>query len=49
MLSAIPIFPAQASTFAADVDKLYFLILAVTSFFAIAVVIWFALGSPMPK
>ena len=42
MLSSIPIFPAQASTFAADVDKLYFLILAVTSFFAIAVVIFVA-------
>jgi cytochrome c oxidase subunit 2 len=43
MLSSIPIFPAQASTFAADVDKLYFLILAVTSFFAIAVVIFVAI------
>ena len=42
MLSGIPLFPAQASTFAADVDKLYFLILAVTSFFAIAVVIFVA-------
>ncbi len=42
MLSSIPLFPAQASTFAADVDKLYFLILAVTSFFAIAVVIFVA-------
>jgi cytochrome c oxidase subunit 2 len=41
-LSSIPIFPAQASTFASDVDKLYFLILAVTSFFAIAVVIFVA-------
>jgi cytochrome c oxidase subunit 2 len=43
MLSSIPIFPAQASTFAADVDKLYFLILGVTSFFAIAVVIFVAI------
>jgi cytochrome c oxidase subunit 2 len=43
MLSAIPIFPAQASTYASDVDKLYFLILAVTSFFAIAVVIFVAI------
>ncbi len=43
MLSSIPLFPAQASTFAADVDKLYFLILAVTSFFAIAVVIFVAI------
>jgi cytochrome c oxidase subunit 2 len=29
-------FPAQASTLAPDVDRLYFLILAVTAFFAIA-------------
>jgi cytochrome c oxidase subunit 2 len=43
MLSSIPIFPAQASTYAGDVDKLYFLILAVTSFFAIAVVIFVAI------
>ncbi|HEV8396394.1 MAG TPA: cytochrome c oxidase subunit II [Vicinamibacterales bacterium] len=43
MLSSIPIFPAQASTFAADVDKLYFLVLGVTSFFAIAVVIFVAI------
>ena len=43
MLSSIPLFPAQASTFAADVDRLYFLILAVTSFFAIAVVIFVAI------
>ena len=43
MLSSIPIFPPQASTFAADVDKLYFLILGVTSFFAIAVVIFVAI------
>jgi len=43
MLSAIPLFPAQASTFAADVDKLYFLILAITSFFALAVVIFVAI------
>jgi cytochrome c oxidase subunit 2 len=42
MLSSIPIFPPQASTYAADVDKLYFLILGVTSFFAIAVVIFVA-------
>jgi cytochrome c oxidase subunit II len=43
MLSSIPIFPPQASSFAADVDKLYFLILGVTSFFAIAVVIFVAI------
>jgi cytochrome c oxidase subunit 2 len=43
MLSSIPIFPPQASTFAADVDKLYFLILAVTSFFALAVIIFVAI------
>jgi len=43
MLSPIPLFPAQASTYAADVDQLYFLILGVTSFFAIAVVIFVAI------
>lgn len=32
-------FPAQASTVAPDVDRLYFLILAVTAFFAVATVI----------
>jgi len=39
MLSGIPLFPVQASTVAPDVDRLYFLIIAVTSFFAIATVI----------
>ncbi|HEY6507674.1 MAG TPA: cytochrome c oxidase subunit II [Vicinamibacterales bacterium] len=39
MLSGIPLFPVQASTVAPDVDRLYFLILAVTAFFAIATVI----------
>jgi len=39
MLSGIPLFPAQASTVAPSVDRLYFLILAVTAFFAIATVI----------
>ena len=39
MLSGIPLFPAQASTVAPNVDRLYFLILAVTAFFAIATVI----------
>ncbi len=33
----IPIFPEQASTFAADVDALYFFILATCAFFAVAV------------
>jgi cytochrome c oxidase subunit 2 len=33
----IPLFPDQASTFARDVDALYFFIIAVSSFFAIAV------------
>ena len=45
MLSGIPLFPEQASTLAADVDNLYFFILAVTAFFAIVVavvVIFFA-------
>jgi cytochrome c oxidase subunit 2 len=39
MLSGIPLFPAQASTVAPSVDRLYFLILAVTAFFALATVI----------
>ena len=42
----IPIFPDQASTFAKDVDALYFFVLAVSSFFALAVavsVIYFGL------
>ena len=34
MLSGIPLFPAQASTLAPQVDNLYFFLLAVTSFFA---------------
>ena len=34
MLSGIPLFPAQASTLAAEVDNLYFFIVAVTAFFA---------------
>jgi cytochrome c oxidase subunit II len=35
----VPIFPDQASTFAKDVDALYFFILAVTAFFALAVAV----------
>jgi cytochrome c oxidase subunit 2 len=35
----IPIFPEQASTFARDVDALYFFILAVTAFFGIVVAV----------
>ena len=35
----IPIFPEQASTFAKDVDALYFFILAVCAFFALAVAV----------
>src|SRR5688572_16020011 len=37
MLSGIPLFPEQASSFAPDVDNLYFFILAVTGFFALLV------------
>jgi len=36
-LFGIPLFPEQASTFAKDVDALYFFIFAVSAFFAIAV------------
>ena len=39
MLSGIPLFPDQASTLAPQVDNLYFFLLAVTSSFAILVVI----------
>jgi cytochrome c oxidase subunit II len=39
MLSGIPLFPAQASTLAPQVDNLYFFLLAVTAFFAILVVV----------
>ena len=35
----IPIFPEQASTFAKDVDMLYFFIFAVSAFFAVVVAI----------
>ncbi len=35
----IPIFPDQASTFAKDVDALYFFVLAVTAFFALGVAV----------
>ena len=39
MFSGIPLFPEQASTLAPRVDNLYFFIVAVTAFFAIAVTI----------
>jgi len=45
MFSGIPLFPEQASTLAPRVDNLYFFIVAVTAFFALAVtvvVIYFA-------
>ena len=35
----IPIFPEQASTFAMDVDALYFFIIAVSAFFALLVAV----------
>jgi cytochrome c oxidase subunit 2 len=38
-LFGIPIFPEQASTFAKDVDALYFFIIAVSSFFALLVAV----------
>ena len=38
-LFGIPIFPEQASTFAKDVDALYFFIIAVSSFFALVVAV----------
>jgi cytochrome c oxidase subunit 2 len=39
MFSGIPLFPEQASTLAPRVDNLYFFIVAVTAFFAIAVTV----------
>jgi len=39
MFSGIPLFPEQASTLAPRVDNLYFFIVAVTAFFAVAVTI----------
>jgi cytochrome c oxidase subunit 2 len=38
-LFGIPIFPEQASSFAADVDALYFFLLAVSAFFALVVAV----------
>ncbi len=35
----IPLFPEQASTFARDVDALYFFIIAVSGFFALGVTV----------
>ena len=39
MLSGIPLFPEQASSVAAEVDNLYFFLLAVTGFFALLVAV----------
>jgi cytochrome c oxidase subunit II len=40
MLSGIPLFPEQASNLAPEVDNLYFIIIAVTAFFALIVVVF---------
>jgi cytochrome c oxidase subunit 2 len=37
MLSGIPLFPVRASTFAGDVDRLFFFVLAVCVFFSILI------------
>jgi cytochrome c oxidase subunit 2 len=37
MFAGIPLFPDQASSFAADVDALYFFIIAVAAFFAVLI------------
>ena len=45
-MGGIPLFPEQASTFAADVDALYIFIIAVSAFFTVAVsaaVLFFAI------
>ena len=39
-LFGIPIFPEQASSFAMDVDALYFFVVAVSSFFALLVAVF---------
>jgi cytochrome c oxidase subunit II len=39
MISGIPLFPAQASSLAAEVDNLYFGVLAITAFFALLVAV----------
>ena len=46
MFSGFPLFPEQASTVAADVDNLYFFLLAITAFFSTLIaglVIYFAI------
>jgi len=40
MLSELPLFPEQASSLAPEIDNLYFGVLAITSFFALVVVIF---------
>ena len=40
MLPGIPFFPEQASTLAPEVNSLYFLVTAVTAFFALLVVVF---------
>ena len=39
MISGIPLFPAQASSLASEVDNLYFGVLAITAFFALLVAV----------
>src|ERR687893_111175 len=46
MWSGVPLFPEQASTFAPEVDNLYFFLVALTAFFSIliaALVVFFAI------
>ena len=45
MSDNFPLFPEQASTFAWQVDYLYFLLLALSAFFAVAVVFFLVLFS----
>jgi cytochrome c oxidase subunit 2 len=47
MFSGIPLFPVQASTVAPEVDKLYFVIVGVTAFFALLVVVLVAIFALM--
>src|SRR5687767_408367 len=37
MVSGVPLFPEQASTFAPQVDNLYFFLIALTAFFSVLI------------
>ena len=43
MLSGFQLFPTQASTLAPEIDNLYLSIVAITAFFALILVVYFAI------